>query len=331
MHVLLLIVGFVLLIGGAQFLVDAAVALAQRFRVAPAVIGLTVVAFGTSLPELVVNLFASASGQGEVAFGNVIGSNIFNVLFIVGFSAVIMPVRAYRQSLMFDMPAALFTALIALAMGFFGARAAGGQIFFSRFDGALLLVFFVIFMIVTARGAFSGDGELSHEHADAPQNEGREAQAPKHHSTGFIIAGILVGLAALIAGGRIVVFSAVAIAHALSIDERVISLTIVSIGTSLPEVAVSAVSAYKKHSSIALGNIAGSNIFNVLFIFGLSTLIDPVRVDSSALFDLLVHVASALLLFAVLLGFKKVSRPMGMLFIALYAAYAVRLFMAGGE
>lgn len=320
LYTILLIIGFVLLIAGAHVLVNAAVSLAHRFRVSSAVIGLTVVAFGTSFPELVVNIIASIQGEPDVAFGNIIGSNIYNGLFIIGFAALITPILVHKQSIKFDMPVALLTAVVVCIMGVVAFnRPAGAErmLVFSRLDGIILLAMFALFMFFVTRAALA---DRSPE-TDAPV-------AQRH--LGLIVFLIVIGLAALIVGGRFVVNGAVGLADVLGIPHRIISLTVVAIGTSLPELAVSAVAAYKKQSEIALNNVVGSNIFNVLFIFGLSSVIRPVSVSMSGLFDLYVHIGVASLIMVVgLIFFKRrtISRPVAVLFLVLYILYVVRIFM----
>jgi len=268
LQILILIIGFLPLVYGARMLVDGASAIAQRFNVSDLVIGLTIVAFGTSAPELVVNLIAAYNENSSIVLGNVLGSNIFNVLGIIGIAAIIYPLQVKSCTTWIEVPLCFLAALVVLVMSQKQVIDGAALNRLERTDGLLLLLFFSIF--------------LAYSFHTASNETAVEAVTVKKNSTVRSLISVLLGLALLIAGGQLIVRSAVRIAAQLGIPERIIALTIVSIGTSLPELATSAVAAYKKNVDIAIGNIVGSNIFNVFFVLGLSAVISPVHVASSS-------------------------------------------------
>ena len=313
LNALFLLIGFVPLFLGASIFVDAAASLARRLKVSMIVIGLTVVAFGTSAPELVVNLVAAIEGRPEIAIGNIVGSNIFNILGILGISALIFPLAVRTSTTRVEIPLALLSAVAVFAViadGYFDGAASST---ISRTDGVLLLLFFLIFI-----------GYIVHL-AKSTTNE--DPIDIKDYSTGLSIALILLGLGLLVLGGRIIVDSASAFARELGIPDRIIAITIVSIGTSLPELATSIVAAQKRSVDIAVGNIVGSNIFNVFFILGLTAVVRPVPISAESTLDVLVNIgASLLLLVFVFLGKgRTISRAEGAVFAALYIGYCVAL------
>ena len=288
----LLIIGFVLLIKGADLLVNGASSLAKRYNVSELVIGLTIVAFGTSAPELIVNIVASAHHYDEVVFGNIIGSNIFNLLMILGIAGVIYPVTVQVKTIWNEIPYSLFSAIILLVLvnDTFLWRSYSNM--FSRLDGIILLFFFGLFLFYVF---YSLKSEKKIELTET-----------KILSLHLTILYIVLGLGVIIFGGRFVVNNAVEIAKKLYISEKLIGLTIVSIGTSLPELATSAVAAFKKKSDLAIGNVIGSNIFNVLLILGISGIISPLRYNSAFSADILVLIFVTLFLFvAMFTGVRK--------------------------
>lgn len=310
----LLLGGFVPLILGAHWLVDGGSALARRLRIAPIVIGLTIVAFGTSAPELVVNTLASVRGNSDIVLGNVIGSNIFNILLILGISSLITPLAVKTQTTWYEVPLAI---LAALAVGVMALDHSldGGLAVIQRSEGIILLFFFIIFMVYNAGLIKQGGAE---EEWSSP-----DYTIPKS------LLFILLGIGGLALGGKLIVDNAVAVATRLGISPRVIGLTIVSIGTSLPELATSIVAARKKSVDIAIGNVVGSNIFNVFFILGLSALIRPVPVNPASFLDLGTNVLASLLLFLFIFTGKgrQLERWEGALFILTYCAYMVLLLV----
>jgi len=313
LNALLLIIGFVLLIFGADKLVDGASALARKYNIPNIVIGLTIVAFGTSAPELVVNVFAAVSGNTEMMLGNVLGSNIFNVLGILGISAVIAPLAVKKNTTWIEIPLAFLAALVVLVIAndvFLDKNALNIT---TRSEGVMLLFFFVIFLVYNLQVAKSGRA--------ADDIETREL--PMLKSVLFIV----FGLAGLIVGGRLIVTSAVEFAQLMGISERIIALTIVAIGTSLPELATSVVAVRKGNTDIAIGNVVGSNIFNIFFIFGVSTVIAPSIISPGSQIDILVNILASLILFIFIFTGKgrRLERWEGVLFILMYVAYLVFL------
>jgi cation:H+ antiporter len=309
LYFLLLISGFFLLIYGANVLVDSASSLAKRYNIPNIVIGLTIVAFGTSAPELVVNVFSAVEGNTSLALGNVIGSNIFNVAAILGISAIIYPLVVKSNTTWIEVPLAFLAALLVIILANDSLIDNMPVSIISRTDGIILLLFFVIFLAynfqLIGKGDFSEDIQV------------------KNMKPGKAVLLILAGLALLVAGGRMIVYSAVELATLWGMPERIIGLTIVSVGTSLPELATSVVAARKKNTDIAVGNIVGSNIFNIFFILGLTAVIEPVPFQAAAQVDLLLNLALSLLLFVFIFTGKgrRVERWEGIIFICIYLGY----------
>lgn len=304
--IVLLIIGLVVLIYGANFLVDGGSALAHRLKVSNMVIGLTVVAFGTSTPEFVVNVVSSMDGSSALALGNVLGSNMFNILAILGITALIVPLGVKKMTTWVEIPLAVLAAVLVLL--FINGDPAGT---ITRAEGICLLCFFVIFLIYTlmlAKFGAAGDGE--------------EIEI-KNYSVGKSVLFILLGLVGLIGGGRLLVNGAVSIAQSMGISERIIGLTIVSIGTSLPELATSIIAARKKNADMAIGNVVGSNIFNTFLILGASATITPLQVPQGILLDLIVNIVAAGLLFLFIFTGRgrKISRWEGGILLVIYIVY----------
>lgn len=308
---LLFVVGFFALILGAHWLVDGAASLAKRFKISNLVIGLTVVAFGTSSPELFVNLVAAYKGSTDIAIGNVIGSNIFNVLLILGVSAIIHPLVVHSNTVWKEIPMSLLAAVL---IGIFANDKIIDRVSYSavtRSDGLAFIAFFIIFMYYTYGVARQGNSsELS-------EVEVKELSALK--STVFII----IGLTTLVIGSDWIVGGAISIAKVLGVSETTIGLTIVAAGTSLPELATSAVAAYKKNADIAVGNIVGSNIFNAFFILGLSSVVREIPFDPSQNISVGMNILASMLLFLfVFVGSgRQIDRREGLFFILLYILY----------
>jgi cation:H+ antiporter len=281
---LLIPVGFVLLIKGADVFVEAASSLARRLRVSDLAVGLTVVAFGTSLPELAVNTTASIQGNAGITIGNIVGSNICNILLILGVAGVIYPLMVTRGTVWKEIPLSLLAAVVVGVAANDRLLDGAAASVLSRADGLILLCFFAIFLYYTA--------------GIARNVQGVEAAAPKATlSLTRIGVMIAIGFAALILGSRWVVNGAVQMATTLGVSESVIGLTVVAVGTSLPELATSAAAAYRKNPDIAVGNVVGSNIFNLFFILGVSSVIRPVPFEPGSNFDIGALVISSMLLF----------------------------------
>ena len=308
-YLLLLFAGFVPLIIGANLLVDNASSLAKRLNIPAMVIGLTIVGFGTSAPELVVNLFASFEKNSDLALGNIVGSNIFNILGILGISAIVYPLAIKKNTTWIEIPLCLLSAVIIIMLANDKLIDKMNYSLISRIDGCILLLFFLIFL------AYNITLLKSEQYND----EILVKDKPVFKSV-FLI---LIGLVLLIAGGRIIVVSAVKVASAIGISQRVIALTIVSIGTSLPELATSFIAARKKNVDIAIGNIVGSNIFNAFFILGISAVIHPVSLLPLSNFDMILNIFASLILFLFIFTGKgrRIERREGILFLLVYIIY----------
>lgn len=315
---ILFFIGFVLLIKGADLLVDGASSLAKRLGISTLVIGLTIVAFGTSTPELIVNILASINGNTDIAIGNILGSNVANILLILGISAAIYPLAVKKGTVWKEIPLA-FLAVIVLAFVVNDAWIDNSPFSaLTRIDGFILLSFFIIFLYYVF-------GISKAEPVDTVET------TPRTYSlwrSSLMIGGGLVGL---VVGGKWIVDGAVAFATGLGVSEALIGLTIVAVGTSLPELATSAVAAYKKDVDIAVGNIVGSNIFNIFWILGVSAIIRPLPFSPMLASDVFVTVLATLLLFIFLFVGKRhiLERWQGVCFIALYIGYVVYLIFRG--
>ncbi len=315
---LLLPIGFVLLIKGAGFLVDGASSLAKRLGISALVIGLTIVAFGTSTPELIVNIFASIDGNTDIAIGNILGSNIANILLILGISAVIFPLAVKHGTVWKEIPLALLAVIVIAVMANDAFFDGGGFSGLTRIDGFVLIAFFIIFLYYTF-------GISRVQAADAVEVTIHQYSLPR----ACLMVGL--GLAGLTVGGKWIVDGAVALATGLGVSEAFVGLTIVAIGTSLPELATSAVAAYKKDVDIAVGNIIGSNIFNIFWILGVSAIINPLPFSSLLMRDALMAIFATVLLFSFLFIGKRhiLERWQGVSFIAFYVAYVGYLIIRG--
>ena len=311
LQILLLLTGFVILVKGADWLVYGASSLARKYKVADLTIGLTIVAFGTSAPELVVNTIASYQNHADIVLGNVIGSNIFNLFIILGISGLITPLIVHSNTVWREIPFSL-AAVIVL---FFLANDTfyGGENILTRFDGIVLLVMFAGFLYYIYR-QLKTDRLATEVHQET-------ASAKK------IWFLIIIGLACLILGGKLVVDNAILLARTFGISEKIIGLTIIAAGTSLPELATSVVAAVKKNNDIAVGNIIGSNIFNIFLILGVSSVIHPVTYKNTFNTDIYLLTGGTLLLFAAMFTGKKkkLDRWEAFLLLIVYVIYTVFL------
>lgn len=315
--IILLIVGLVLILGGANYLTDGAAAVARRFGMSDLMVGLTIVAFGTSAPELTISMMSAIDGNTGIAIGNVVGSNIFNTLIIIGAVAVARPIKITGGIMSNEIPLVVLSAAALLAMGS-SKWLDGTTPVISRVDGILLLLFFAIFM----RYVFSQSKQKIPETSEN-SNETRPMQTALWKSVIFIIGG----LAALIYGGDLFVDKASAIASSLGVSDAIIGLTIVAMGTSLPELATSLTAAIKGNSGIAIGNVIGSNIFNIFLVLGCSATIRPLPFGAISEIDLLVLFASCVLfwIFGWFFGNRTINRAEGGLLVAGYIAYMIYL------
>ncbi len=313
-QILLLLGGLALIVFGADFLVDGASSLARRLGVSEFVIGLTIVGFGTSCPELVVSLTGAFEGNSSIAAGNVIGSNIFNTLMILGLTAVIFPLQVTRSNRRLDIPITLGVTVLFIAVSLTGSL--------GRLGGALFLTVFAAYIFFCFK-TNKADGQ-----EESPENQPGRAASLRNGLPGQILL-IALGLAALVFGGRLLVDSACRIARAAGVGDKFIAVTVLAAGTSLPELATGVVAAFKGKSQLALGNILGSNVFNILLILGASALVSPLSLAEISIVD-----KAALFASAGLLGLwsytgkrERIDRWEGAVMLALFAAYYLWLFM----
>lgn len=323
MNILLLIGGLILILLGANGLTDGAASMAKRFRIPPIVIGLTIVAFGTSAPELTVSVSSALKGSADIAIGNVVGSNIFNTLMIVGCTALFAPIVITRNTLRKEIPLCILSSIVLLICANDVFLDKASENILNRVDGLLLLCFFVIFMGYTF--AIASKPATIEQQAEHPviEEETEIKSLPWWKSILYIIGG----LAALIYGGQLFVDGATGIARNLGVSESIIGLTLVAGGTSLPELATSIVAALKKNPEIAIGNVIGSNLFNIFFVLGCSASITPLHLSGITNFDLFTLVGSGILLWLFGLFFAKrtITRIEGGIMILCYVAYTVVL------
>jgi cation:H+ antiporter len=313
-NIFIIAIGFFILIKGSDFLVEGAASVAKIFNISESAVGLTIVAFGTSMPELFVSVLAGIEGNTDIAVGNVLGSNIANILLILGLSAVVCPLHVSKGTVWKEIP---FSLLAAVVLCFLANDKLidGEQISrLGRIDGLIFLCFFVIFIYYSIGIALEVDGVK--ERAAGPKLSSLKSSA-------FVLSGI----AGLAAGGQLIVISAESLALKFGLSESFVGLTIVAVGTSLPELATSVAAAYKKNLEIAVGNVIGSNIFNVLFILGVSALVRPMPFSEASNVDIATVFAASLLLFATMFTGKKriLERWEGIFFIIFYAAYMAYL------
>jgi cation:H+ antiporter len=306
---LLLILGLGLVVYGANLLVDGASSLAKKYSIPNIVIGLTVVAFGTSAPEFIVSTYAAYTGNSDIAIGNVVGSNIFNIFFILGVSAVIFPLSILKNTVLKEIPLSLLAAIVVYILVNDVLLSRGTENIISFGDGLILLSFFVIFMYYLVHLA-----KTSGEDEDLSIKD-----MTKFKSVLLILGGLLL----LVGGGKVFVDNAVELALGFGMSKAVVGLTIVAAGTSLPELATSVVAALKKNSDIAVGNIVGSNIFNVFFILGSSALISPLPKGSITDIDMYVCIIASILLFGTcyVFGKQKITKIEGVFFLLCYIVY----------
>lgn len=310
LQTLLLIAGLILLIKGADWLVEGASAVAKKKRVSDLAIGLTIVAFGTSAPELVVTLMASIQDKQEIVFGNIIGSNNFNLFFILGVAGLITPLVVQSSTIYKEIPISLIAAVLLLILA---NNYISDDTLVSRWDGVILLILFAGFLYYV----------YSQLKLEPEKTEIRE----KELSTLKIWSFIVLGLAGLVIGGRLVVNSAIEMATAWGVSEQLIGLTIVAMGTSLPELATTVVAAMKKKTDIAVGNIIGSNIFNIFFILGVSAVVRPIPYDTVFNTDLYILFGGTVFLFVAMFiaGKRKLDRWEAGVLLATYLIYTLYL------
>lgn len=313
LSVLYILIGVVVVLWGADRLTEGAVGVAERLHIPQLVIGLTIVAIGTSMPEFCVSLVSALKGTADLAVGNVVGSNIFNSLLIVGITAMVAPMTILKSTVRLDIPFALLASVMLAAFCYDGEL--------TRLDAGILFGLFLVFMFITLQHAKRGEKkEESEENEDAKE---REQAMPVWK----MVALILVGLACLVLGSNVFVDGATKVAAALGVSDAVIGLTVVAMGTSMPELATSVVAARKGNSGIAIGNVLGSNVFNILLVIGLTGVINPMHIQGITWIDLSMLILSMVLL--LLFSYTKytIARWEGAVLTILFAGYMTWVVM----
>ena len=310
----MLVIGFVLLVWGADKFVEGASALARKMGVSPLLVGLTIVAFGTSMPELAVSVTAALRGANEIAVGNVVGSNMFNLLVVAGLSAVICPLVMDKMLLRRDWPLSIFAAVLLLV-------AIAPDHVIARWEGAVLLVIFAVILSRQIKAALNDRAQLAAAEAEAAEEAAEMTKSPV-----MIWVNIVLGLACIVLGGQLAVNGATGIARMFGLSETLIGLTIVAIGTSLPELVTSIVAARKGQNEIAMGNVIGSNLFNILLILGVSAVITPIPVQATSITDCLFLIAISVV-FYLTARKGKLGRLPGAVMAAMYVVYTAYLIM----
>lgn len=310
MSYIILIIGFIFLIKGADFFVEGSSSIARKFNIPSLVIGLTIVAFGTSAPEAAVSITAAIRGQNEMAIANIVGSNIFNILLVVGATAMINPIHVKESTILKEFPFSILASIVLVILAYDIRFQGYSENILTRGDGLIFLTLFAIFMYYLIDMAINSNGETNEENY-------------KIMSISKSIILSIVGLLGIIIGGSFVVDGASDIALSLGMSENLIGLTIVAIGTSLPELVTSMTAAKKGESDIAIGNVVGSNIFNILFILGISACISNIPVQTEAFIDMIVAIVTTLIVYVLAITKKKVNKIEGMSVFLLYIAYLI--------
>ena len=317
LDILWIVAGLVMILVGSDWLVEGASGIARKYGLSEFIIGMTIVGIGTSMPELVSSAISAVQGHGDMALGNVTGSNICNILLILGVTALISPIKYTRSNIRKDVPFAILVSLFLIVMlyngfGLFGEMGTPG---ISRVDALYLLLIFAVFMIDSFRSAKNGAEE--------------EVEVVKPMPMGKAVVFILLGLAGLVFGGRVFVDHTVSIAERFHVSEAFISITLMAVGTSLPELATCVVAAMKGKNQLALGNVIGSNIFNISLIIGASAVISPFEIQSISTVDMTMVMVAVVLLWLAAFTFKKktLDRVEGALFLLAYVAYIAYLSM----
>ncbi len=316
-----LVIGFVLLIKGADFFVEGSSSVAKRLHVPSIIIGLTIVAMGTSLPETAVSVSASIAGNNELAVSNVVGSNIFNLMVVIGVCAMIATVNVAKETIKRDIPFSLICAGLLLIFGIFGFGDKSGMIL-GRLDGVIFLCAFAGYIFYMVKIALKASKE-----GRKVEVEGGSEEEIKLISVPLSILFIIGGAVAIAVGGDVTVDAASRIASDLGMSQTLIGLTIVSIGTSLPELVTSIVAARKNEVDMALGNAIGSNIFNILMVLGIASAISPITIITENIIDLCVLIAFTVCVWIFASSRRKVGRPEGFIMVLLYAIYAVYIII----
>lgn len=318
MTYILLFAGFAALIKGADYFVDGASGIAKILKIPSILIGLTIVAFGTSSPEAAVSISAALKGNNGIALGNILGSNIFNISVIIGITAMIFPLDVHKQTMRKEIPLTLLAGVALLILSADGFLKDGQSLLLDRADGAILLLFFAVFVYYIIEAALNSKDPQENY---LPEND---HDTPKLGLNLLYTAG---GLVAILVGGNWVVNSSIEIATSFGVSQTIIGLTIVAVGTSLPELITSVTAARKKNTDIAIGNIVGSNIFNIFFVLGASAFISPILIDPSLMLELFMNIALTIVLLAFSRSHSKIVKWEGGVFIALYILYVAYLLL----
>ncbi len=313
---ILLIVGLVLILLGADALVNGASAVARKYGISEFVVGLTIVGIGTSAPELIVSAISAINGSSDIAIGNVVGSNISNVFMILGVTAIIAPITLTKSNLKYDLPIALGVSLLLFILAYDSIFLGKEFNVISRWDGLILIAMFVLFMIYSFKSSASGD-----QNEESAESENGKVNIVKS------VLLIVCGLVGLVLGGRLFVNSGSDIARGFGVSDAFIGITVMAVGTSLPELAASVNAAIKKKGQMALGNVIGSNIFNILLILGTSSIIRPLTLGGITMIDMgmMILTTVMIMLSALLISKKEIKRGVGALFFMIYIAYIVYL------
>jgi cation:H+ antiporter len=313
---ILLIVGLVLILLGADALVNGASAVARKYGISEFVVGLTIVGIGTSAPELIVSAISAINGSSDIAIGNVVGSNISNVFMILGVTAIIAPITLTKSNLKYDLPIALGVSLLLFVLAYDSIFLGKEFNVISRWDGLILIAMFVLFMIYSFKSSASGD-----QNEESAESENGKVNIVKS------VLLIVCGLVGLVLGGRLFVNSGSDIARGFGVSDAFIGITVMAVGTSLPELAASVNAAIKKKGQMALGNVIGSNIFNILLILGTSSIIRPLTLGGITMIDMgmMILTTVMIMLSALLISKKEIKRGVGALFFMIYIAYIVYL------
>jgi cation:H+ antiporter len=305
----ILLIGFALLVKGADFFVEGSSSIAKIFKVPSILVGLTIVAFGTSSPETAVSINAALKNSNEIAVGNVVGSNIFNILLVIGVSSIIKPMKIRRKTILKEMPFLLLTSIVLYVLGSDIKLQGFTRNVLTRADGIMLLSLFSIFLYYIIEMAI-----LSREDSD------EEIRVMSLSKSIFFSVGGIIGI---LIGANMVVNSSSVIAVQLGMSQTLVGLTIVAIGTSLPELVTSVVAAFKGENDIAVGNVVGSNIFNVLFILGSASIINPIPIEKKVFFDMLFLVGSTILAFILVTTKQRTSKVEGVIMSLIYIIYMI--------
>ncbi len=335
MDYLLLLAGFIILIKGADLFIDGSVLISEHYGIPSLIIGLTVVAMGTSAPEAAVSITAAVDGSNGIAVGNVLGSNMFNLLVVLGVSAIIKPLPVGKSVLKLQMPISMAaTVLLPLfALNFFTKD---GDPILSRFDGVVFAAMFIAFLFLTIRSAkkqadenekLPQPAEEETPSSDSAKDRKGDDKDNKKSRLGKGLLFALIGITGVVGGGKLVVYSATNIAESFGIDETLIGLTIIAIGTSLPELVTSAVATAKGETDIAVGNVVGSNIFNLLFVLSLSVIVNPITVKYISLIDCTILLGVNILALIIFLTSRRLNRVWGVVFVLLYAVYTAYIIL----